>query len=70
MIWKKNNFQIHYLKNVSRQLLFLEIVSVMKIKNKLLICNEYKVVGRSIYLLHNNLLQVYQLTQLIKQDRL
>ena len=29
MRWKKDNLQIHFLKNVLRQLLFLEIVSVM-----------------------------------------
>ena len=35
MRWKKDNLQIFTFKNVLRQLLFLEIVSVMKIKNKL-----------------------------------
>jgi len=35
---KKKFANIHFLKNVIRQLLFLEIVSVRKIKTKLFIC--------------------------------
>ena len=35
---KKDNLQIFTFKNVLRQLLFLEIVSVRKIKNKLFRC--------------------------------
>ena len=35
---KKLFANIHFLKNVLRKLLFLEIVSVMKIKNKLFRC--------------------------------
>ena len=39
MRWKKDNLQIFtFKKNVLRQLLFIEIVSVTKIKNKLLGC--------------------------------
>ena len=44
MRWKKDNLQIFTVKkNVLRQLLFLEIVSVTKIKNKLFRC--YKLTG-------------------------
>ena len=39
MRWKKDNLQIFTLKkNVLRQIFFLEIVSVTKIKNKLFRC--------------------------------
>ena len=38
MRWKKDNLQIFTLKNVLRQLLFLEIVSITKIKNKQFRC--------------------------------
>ena len=51
MKWKKDILQIFtFKKDVLRQLLFLEIVSVTKIKNKLLrcMCIEYNGGGRSI----------------------
>ena len=47
MIWINDNLQIFtFFKNVLRQLLFLKIVSVIKIKNKLFICIVYEVVVR------------------------
>ena len=55
MRWKKDNLQIHFLKNVLRQLLFLEIVSVMKTTVDMY---EYKMVV-GVHLIKNSIVETF-----------
>ena len=55
MGWKKDNLQIHFLKNVLRQLLFLEIVSVMKTTVDMY---EYEMVV-GVHLIKNSIVETF-----------
>ena len=55
MRWKKDNLQIHFLKNVLRQLLFLEIVSIMKTTVDMY---EYKMVV-GVHLIKNSIVETF-----------